>query len=67
MIIILPADTPVLDAAQQAAAAHLHLITDGRRSVLSPIVLPGWHKLAVVHKPAQEVSHHGAAADRRLG
>lgn len=67
MIIILPADTPVLDAARQAADSHLHLITDGRRSVLSPIVLPGWYRLAVHHKPAQEAPHHGAAADRRLG
>lgn len=45
--IIIPDQATVLEAAQQAAAAHLHLITDGRRSVLSPIVLPGWHKLGV--------------------
>lgn len=47
MQIIIPSDTEVIAAAQQANAQHLHLLTDGARTVLSPIVLPGWHKIAV--------------------
>jgi hypothetical protein len=58
MVTIIPSDTDVLEAARLAAAAHLHLITDGRRTVLSPWVPPGWHKLAVTVKEAS----HGAAA-----
>lgn len=50
MITIIPSDTDVMEAARLAAAAHLHLITDGRRTVLSPVVPPGWHKLAVTVK-----------------
>lgn len=67
MITVLSADTAVLEAARMAVVSNLHLITDGRRSVLSPVVLPGWHRLAVHHKPAQEAPHHGAAAVCRLG
>lgn len=58
MITIIPSDTEVREAARQAAAAHLHLITDGRRSALSPIVPPGWTRLAVNVKEAA----HGTAA-----
>lgn len=47
MQIIIPSDTEAIAAAQQANAQHLHLLTDGTRTVLSPIVLPGWYKLAV--------------------
>ena len=47
MQIIIPSDAQVIAAANQANAQHLHLITDGERTLLSPIVMPGWHKLAV--------------------
>ena len=50
MQIIIPADTQVIAAAQQANAQHLHLLTDGKRTVLSPVLLPGWHKLVIKHK-----------------
>ena len=30
---------------RQAAAAHLHIITNGTRAVLSPIVPAGWAKV----------------------
>lgn len=49
--IIIPDQATPLEAAQQAAAAHLHLITNGRRTVLSPVVPAGWHKLGVAVKP----------------
>lgn len=42
-----PSEAELLQAARQAAASHLHLITDGRVTKLSPEVPPGWHKLAV--------------------
>lgn len=47
----LPEDTTVLDAAHQAADAGLHLICNGRESRISPIVPPGWFRLAVKIKP----------------
>lgn len=51
--VIIPDTATVMEAAQQAAARRLHLLTDGRRVVLSPIVMPGWHRLAVKIKPPQ--------------
>lgn len=48
----LPDDITVLDAAHQAADAGLHLICNGRESRISPIVPPGWFRLAVKIKPA---------------
>ena len=60
MITIVPSDTEVIAAARLAAAAHLHLITDGKKTVLSPVVPPGWHKLAVTVKEAP----HGTPAAR---
>ena len=47
-----PREAELIEVANQAAAAHLHLITDGRETILSPIILPGWHKLAVRVKEA---------------
>lgn len=48
----LPDDITVLDAAHQAARAGLKLICNGRESRISPIVPPGWFRLAVKIKPA---------------
>ncbi len=45
--VIIPDNATVMEAAQLAVASHLHLITDGTRVVLSPIVMPGWHRMAV--------------------
>ena len=56
MITIIPSDTEIREAAAMAAAAHPHLITDGRRTLLSPFVLPGWTRLSVAVKPAQEAT-----------
>ncbi|MEO6146546.1 MAG: hypothetical protein ABIT70_05735 [Sulfuriferula sp.] len=44
---IIHSNAEVFEIARQANAQHLHIITDGERTVLSPIVLPGWHKLCV--------------------
>jgi len=49
--IIIPDNATVMEAAQLAVASHLHLITDGQRVILSPAVMPGWHRLAVRVKP----------------
>lgn len=54
MITIIPSEIEVREAAAMAAAAHLHLITDGRRTVLSPVVPAGWTRLAVHCKQSQE-------------
>lgn len=53
MLTIIPADTEVIEAARLAAAAHLHLITDGCRTCLSPVVPAGWFRLGVQVRPAQ--------------
>jgi hypothetical protein len=47
-----PEDAELLDVATRAAAAHLHLVTDGHRIFLTPIVQPGWRKVAVRVKDA---------------
>lgn len=45
--ILIPEETDLIEAAVQASAAGLHLICNGRRTVLSPIVPPGWAKVSV--------------------
>lgn len=50
--VIIPDTATVLEAALQARAAGLHLITDGRRTVLSPVIPPGWFRCAVKIKPS---------------
>lgn len=47
MIQIIPDTTTVIEASQLAAAAHLHLITNGKRTVLSPVIPKGWTKISV--------------------
>lgn len=49
--ILIPEETDLIDAAGQASAAGLHLICNGRRTVLSPIVPPGWAKVSLRHSP----------------
>lgn len=44
---IYPEDTLVDDIARAAQAAGMHIITDGHKVVVSPIVPPGFFKLAV--------------------
>ena len=43
--VIVPDSATLAEVARQAAAAHLHIITNGTRSVLSPIGPAGWAKL----------------------
>lgn len=54
--VAIPDESTVLAAAEQAAAAGLHLICNGKRSCISPIVPPGWFKVAVKIKPTQETA-----------
>lgn len=56
MITIIPSAMEVRAAAALAAAAHLHLITNGRSTCLSPVVPPGWTRLSVAVKPTQEAT-----------
>lgn len=56
---VIPNTTTVLEAANQAAAAHLHLVIDRHgRTLLTPILLPGMQKIAVHNKQTR------AARDR---
>lgn len=43
----------LLEMAQLAQARHLHLITNGKRSVLCSIIPPGWKAMPVMHKYPQ--------------
>lgn len=45
--IAIPDETTVLAAAQQAAAAGFLLVTNGERTLISPIVPKGYHKIVV--------------------
>lgn len=53
MTVTLPDSATLYEAAQQAAAAHLHLVidhNDGGTPKLTPILLPGMQKIAVLDK-----------------
>ena len=56
MLTIIPADTEVIEAARLADAAHLHLITDGCRTCLSPVVPQGWTRLGVHVRTTEPVA-----------
>ncbi len=54
--VVIPSTADVIDAARMAQAQHLHLLIREGRTVLSPVVLPGWTRLGVSLKPPQEVT-----------
>lgn len=55
--IVIPSNTDVIEAARLADAQHLHLLIREGRTVLSPVVLPGWTRLGVNRRtPTQEVA-----------
>lgn len=55
--IVIPSNTDVIEAARLADAQHLHLLIREGRTVLSPVVLPGWTRLGVNRRtPTQEVT-----------
>lgn len=56
----IPNTTEVLEAASMAAAKHLLLVTNGRETLLSPHVPPGWTRVVTRTKPtprSQETAH----------
>lgn len=59
LTMIIPSDTEVRKAARLAHAQHLHLITDGSRTALSPVIPAGWTRIAVNVK---ETHHVGTTA-----
>ncbi len=48
--ILISDDAMLFDVAQQAIASHLHLITNGQRYALSPVVPHGWEAMHVGFK-----------------
>lgn len=50
---IVPDEALLLEVARSAAARHLKLLTNGRRSVLSPVDIPGFHPIIVKEKAMQ--------------
>lgn len=51
---LIPDDALLYDVAQQAIAQHLHLVTNGQRFALTPVVPAGWQKVHVGIKEAQQ-------------
>ena len=49
----IPNDAELLAISKLAAARHLHLITNGKRSVLCSIIPSGWQLMPVMHKHTQ--------------
>jgi hypothetical protein len=47
-----PEEAELLQVAIDAAAKGMFLITDGRETLVSPVVMPGWRRLAVRLKDA---------------
>lgn len=47
---IIPNNTRVIDIARQARAQGQHFITDGKNTLISPVVYPGWFKIGVTIK-----------------
>ena len=53
----------LLEAWQIAQDNNMHLISDGHRVVVSPIILPGWREVPIVLRPprqAVQTSDHSA-------
>jgi len=51
LTIIVPNDAELFAISQLAAAKHLHLVTNGKSTLLSPIIPDGWRKIAAMAKP----------------
>ena len=50
----IPDDTLLADVAESAAGQHLRILTNGHRTVLSPVMLNGWTEIRVrVHSPTR--------------
>lgn len=61
LAVIVPDEAEVLEIARMAQAQHLHLITNGQRSVLSPIVPAGWRiQLDCNSRKAQQLAQVAA-------
>lgn len=45
-----PDDAFMLEVERAAVERGMHIITDGCRVVVSPIVPPGWHRMGITHK-----------------
>ena len=43
----IPDDALLIDVAKSAAGQRLHILSNGRRTVLSPVVLAGWTEIHV--------------------
>lgn len=67
----IPDDALLIDVAQSAAGQRLHILSNGQRTVLSPVVLAGWTEIHVrVTSPTRadislypkpQEAHHAAA------
>lgn len=53
VITMVPDNALLWEIAQQACAAHVHLISNGERFALSPTIPAGWHAVPVADKSNQ--------------
>lgn len=53
LITLVPDDAELFAVAQTAAAQHLHLISNGTRFALSPVIPAGWHAMPVADKSGE--------------
>ncbi|MBS1188934.1 MAG: hypothetical protein H6R10_726 [Rhodocyclaceae bacterium] len=49
----IPDDMTLVAAAARAASSGFFLVTDGRRTLISPVVPPGFHRIVVRNRPAE--------------
>lgn len=67
----IPDDALLADVAESAAGQHLRILSNGHRTVLSPVVLNGWTEIrvrvqsptraALVAKNTHQEARHAAA------
>ena len=53
---IVSEETSILDAAAQAQTSGQHLLCNGRQTCISPVIMPGWSKVAVLIKPRRRTA-----------
>ena len=54
IVTLIPDDALLADVVESAACQHLHILSNGRRTVLSPVVLDGWTKVRVAAVPVKK-------------
>lgn len=59
---LIPDEALLCDVAELATTQHLHIISNGQRTVLSPVIPAGWHRLIVKIRTPHQARLEAAAA-----